>query len=232
MSDASTHSVPTPPDEQPPKQKPVYKQPWFLALMSSGLLVVLVVAGVSVKTMNDHQNALIATVQAQGKADRDARAAAALKAKQAAAAARTKAAAVAAAAKAKKQAADLAKAQKDAADAKSLAKKAQNTSPKVVVVQPQSPANVTPYVAPGYTAPDPAGLYVAKVASMSTQSGAETYVSQIEAAGYPSDVFWSSNYSSMLPGYWVAAAGPFSTQSEAQSAADNLGGGAYVGYLG
>jgi Sporulation related domain. len=96
----------------------------------------------------------------------------------------------------------------------------------------QAPTYVAPpptYVTPDYSG---SGSYIAAVASMSTESGAQSYVSKIEAAGYASDVLWSSNYSSLNPGYWVAAAGPFSTQSEAQSAADNLGSGAYVRYLG
>jgi hypothetical protein len=148
MSDAPTEVISS--DGGPPQPKPVYKQPWFVGL--AVLLVLLVIAaGVGMKTMNDDQNAKVAAIQLQQKRDKAAADAAALNVKQAVAAAKVKAAAAAAAAKAKKQQQQLSTIQKDAAQAKKDAaaaqRKAAERPPTVVVPAPvyPPPTYVSPY---------------------------------------------------------------------------------------
>lgn len=136
MSDAPTEIISS--GKGPPQPKSAYRQPWFVGLVV--LLVLLVIgAGVGIKTMNDDQNAKLAAVQLQQKRDKAAADAAARKVRQAASVAKAKAAAVAAAAKAKKQASDLAKIKADAAQAKKDAAEAQRRAaqkPTTVYVQP------------------------------------------------------------------------------------------------
>jgi hypothetical protein len=108
------------------------------------------------------------------------------------------------------------------------------TAPAPVVVVPPVvvPPAATVVVPPPAPAPVNPPIWVAKVASMSTRAGAQSFLSRIMSAGYPAEVVWSSDYPSMRAGYWVAVAGPFSMAADAWSAARTLGGNAYVGYLG
>jgi hypothetical protein len=208
---------PTQPFSQFPKRRPVYKNSWFLIAVGL-VVVVLAVIGSGVKAMSNNQNAKVAKVQLQVKADQNAAAANAAKAQadaaRAAAVAREQQAA--AVAKARQDAA-LAKAQQDAAEAKRLAEQNGNKAP-IVVVPPPEWRYGYPYIPPN---PGPV-FFIAKVASVSTQAAAQAYVSQIEAAGYSAQVFYSSNYTHLTPGYWVVGAGPFSTFSDASAAIPSM----------
>jgi hypothetical protein len=184
MSDAPTEIISS--GKGPPQPKSAYRQPWFVGL--AVLLVLLVIgAGVGIKTMNDDQNAKLAAVQLQQKRDKAAADAAARKVRQAASAAKAKAAAVAAAAKAKKQASDLAKIKADAAQAKKDAAEAQRRAaqkPTTVYVQPApAPAPVyVPYSDPSYgTFSLTSSAYPGPIHSYVEPSDTSAFVAEIPA---------------------------------------------------
>ena len=99
-----------------------------------------------------------------------------------------------------------------------------------------TPAATVPSVEPTTVAPPTAEVsrwapaatpfYTAIVSSKSDADGgraaAEADAARIEQAGQRALVFFSSDYSHLRPGYWVAAAGVYSTVDEARSAAASL----------
>jgi hypothetical protein len=67
----------------------------------------------------------------------------------------------------------------------------------------------------------PAGKagWTAIVASAKSKSAAEDVKRKLNATGQPAGLLFSSNYSSLRPGYWVVFSGVFDTASEAEAQA-------------
>lgn len=80
--------------------------------------------------------------------------------------------------------------------------------------------------APSGTSSAPAFMVI--VASKTEADGgfaaAQAFADRLTEAGWYSSVFFSSEYSSLRPGYWVAAAGPFQDVGEASRASEQLKG--------
>jgi cell division protein FtsN len=65
------------------------------------------------------------------------------------------------------------------------------------------------------------GTWIAQLGSFSSQTGAEQRAAELQGQGFPAQVLWSSDYSGLNPGYWVAYAGfydKFTAEQEAQRA--------------
>jgi hypothetical protein len=69
--------------------------------------------------------------------------------------------------------------------------------------------------ASGHSAAQPNPFWTAVVASVTTRADAEAAAARLRNQGLPGDVLFSSDYSSLTPGYWVAFSGNFANRSEA-----------------
>jgi hypothetical protein len=99
-------------------------------------------------------------------------------------------------------------------------------------VQPPS----APPPAPGYTGDWPGGAgYTVVLASVGSSERARAIQAQGSARGLDAGILFSSNFSSLRPGYWVVFSGVFSSAGEAaarQSRARSLGyGSAYARFV-
>ncbi len=92
------------------------------------------------------------------------------------------------------------------------------------VIPVTSPTDAGPSDVPPGASSTPAFMVI--VASKTDAEGglaaAQAVADRLAEAGWADSVFSSSDYSSLRPGYWVAATGPFQNAGEASTAAEQL----------
>jgi cell division septation protein DedD len=98
-------------------------------------------------------------------------------------------------------------------------------TPRKTKTAPPVPAPAPPPVSAPTSANGgwPAGTsaYTVIIASQSTSSQASEFVQRARAAGLPNTgTLYSSDHSSLRPGYWVAFTGVYSSEAEANGARD------------
>lgn len=74
----------------------------------------------------------------------------------------------------------------------------------------------------GFSTPAFMVVVTSKADADGGRAGAQTFADRLTKAGRPTFVFSSSDYSSLRPGYWVAATGPFQDADDAARAAEEL----------
>jgi hypothetical protein len=89
--------------------------------------------------------------------------------------------------------------------------------------RPAYPQPMAAHLPPLVTVRSPAhASWTVIVASAMDRSGAAAAAARLASLGLPAEVFASSNYSSLRPGYWVTASGRFSSEADAAQAATGL----------
>jgi hypothetical protein len=89
--------------------------------------------------------------------------------------------------------------------------------PAVIIIAQPTPAPVyipVPMLAPVYVQSE-TPFWTAQVAASSTQGAAESIASRLRSRGLAGETLFSSNYSSLTPGYWVTYSGKFDDRATA-----------------